>query len=121
MRPLTSSNFSIEGMLLSMLIRRRAPQNPCVMVTACTGTLRSFANGDLSTNRTPSSLQSGLDAFESCKNEEGRELCTGQPATAAAEMAEPTNWRRENREYWDILTSWNSYSYYRTYPQTINI
>jgi hypothetical protein len=43
MRPFASSSFSMLGMLLATLVSRRAAQKPDVMVTACTGMLRSFA------------------------------------------------------------------------------
>src|SRR5580704_17221541 len=95
MRALASSSFSVEGMLLVTLTSRRAPQKPAVMVTACTGMLRSLAYGDLSTNRTPSSFQDELDASGLCGFAGVRNLSTGIAVIAAAEIAEPTNSRRE--------------------------
>src|SRR6266436_1503201 len=60
MRPLTSSSFPIEGMLLVTLVSRRGDQNPVSIVTARTGTLCSFAYGDLAKFRIPWSRQGGV-------------------------------------------------------------
>src|SRR5882757_7063797 len=57
MRPCCSSSVNIEGMLFSTLILRRLDQKPSVMVTARTGTLRSFAYGEFTRFSTPWSLQ----------------------------------------------------------------
>src|SRR5262249_28104194 len=112
MRPLASSSFSIEGMLFSTLVWRRAAQKPEVIVTACTGTFRSLAWGDLTRFRTPSFFQSEFDeepeALESkvvSSFPDPHRGPSGTEAAAAAETAELTNWRREISGAFVMLTS----------------
>src|SRR5215472_15558467 len=117
MRPLASSNFSIDGMLFSKFVWRRAAQKPEGMVTACTGTFRNLAWGDWTRLSTPWFFQWGFveeptaedDAVSSFRD--GDRWLSGMEATAAVEMAEPTNWRREISGLFVMLTSqknWDS-------------
>src|SRR5215470_15282151 len=98
MRPLPSSNFSIEGMLFSTFVRRRAPQKPEVIVTACTGTFRSLAWGDLARFKTPWSFGSAFSGeFGDAENDvlllpAGHEsFPSGSAAAVIAETVEFTN------------------------------
>src|SRR5579872_1122119 len=104
-RPFASSSFSIDGMLFSTFVSRRAPQNPCVMVTACTGMLCSLAYGDLSTKSTPSSFQSAVAALAAPPPVAPNKLRTGTELTRAADAAAPTNSRRDNFDLLAILAS----------------
>src|SRR5450755_4383887 len=95
MRPLASSSFSIDGMLLFTFVSRRAPQKPEPIVTACTGMLCNLAKGDLLRKRTPSSFQAGADPSAADSILKLSKVLNGMALTVAAEMADPTNSRRE--------------------------
>src|ERR1700746_2699526 len=106
MRPLTSSSFPMEGMLEFMLVSRRGDQNPASIVTACTGTLRSFAYGDLAKFRMPWSRQagvvvSGADLGSAPRvpmapvNLPRNSCAPGSAENAEADIAEATNFLRE--------------------------
>src|SRR4029077_6847563 len=105
MRPLASSSCSIEGMLFATLVWRRAPQNPSVIVTACTGTLCSLAYGDLSTKSTPSSFQLRSDEPGPLCPEKAISLWSGREPIAVTEIAEPTNARRDICDLLVMLSS----------------
>src|SRR5579862_4783927 len=92
-------------MLLSTFVVRRAPQNPAVIVTACTGILCSFAYGDLSKNSTPSSFQSALGALAPACQVAPSNPRAGTTLTAAADTAAPTNSRRVNFAFFAMLAS----------------
>src|SRR5271163_4935700 len=92
-------------MLLSTLVSRRAPQNPSVIVTACTGMLCNLAYGDLSTKRTPSSFQAGSAALGLPPQDEPKKFGIGTELTVAADNAAPTNSLRDNRDRFDIFAS----------------
>src|ERR1700687_2555868 len=103
-RPLTSSSLPIEGMLLVTLVSRRGDQNPVSIVTACTGTLCSFAYRDLAKFRTPWSRQAGVvvSATEFCCRPPSapanplKSFCApGNTEIAEADIAEATNFLRE--------------------------
>jgi len=64
MRPLTSSSLPIEGMLLVTFVSRRGDQIPPQIITACTGTLRSFAYGDFAKLRIPCRARPELSSAE---------------------------------------------------------
>ena len=115
MRPLASSSFSMEGMLFSTFTCRRAAQKPEAMVTACMGTFRNLAWGDLTRFSTPSSFHSKpVEAPTAAEPDGGSfsldrgRLLSGRAAIVAAEMAEPTNWRREISGLFVIPTSLRS-------------
>src|SRR5216683_5585907 len=106
MRPLTSSSLPIDGMLLVTLISRRGDQNPASIVTACTGTLCSFAYGDLARFRIPWSRHCGVvvSATELCAASRvpiarvklPKSFCApGSTEIAEADIAEATNFLRE--------------------------
>src|SRR5208282_1785775 len=92
-------------MLFSTFVSRRAPQNPCVIVTACTGMLCSLAYGDFSTKSTPSSFQSALAALAPPLQAAPNSPCIGTELSVAADTAAPTNSRRDNFGLLAILAS----------------
>ena len=53
MRPCSSNSSCIDGMLEATLVARRFAQKPSWIVTARTGTLRSFAYGEWARFSTP--------------------------------------------------------------------
>src|SRR4029077_2178450 len=91
-------------MLLVTFVSRRGDQNPASIVTACTGTLRSFAYGDFAKLRIPSARQAGVVVS-------GTGFCSRPPRTsvnplksfcapgsteiAEADIAVETNFLRE--------------------------
>src|SRR6266852_262155 len=104
MRPLTSSSFPIEGILAVTFVSRRGDQNPASIVTACTGTLRSFAYGDLAKFRIPWSRQAGVvvSATEFCSRPPKASVnplkvfcAPGSTEIAEADIAEVRNFLRE--------------------------
>src|ERR1700682_1369432 len=104
MRPLTSRSFPIDGMLAFTFVSRRGDQNPASIVTACTGTLCSFAYGEFARFRMPWSRQAGVvvSATESCSrpprapvNPIKRFGAPGSTEIAEADIAEATNFLRE--------------------------
>src|SRR5882724_3785423 len=108
MRPLASSNFSIEGILFLTLTSRRCAQKPFSMVTACTGTFLSLACCDFARLRMPWSRQGGVavSATEDCRGISRvpllgavRALRSSRPGrkqeTVAEESAEEMNCLRE--------------------------
>src|SRR5436853_6925854 len=108
MRPLASSNFSSEGILLLTLTSRRCAQKPFSIVSACTGTFLSFAYGDFARLRMPWSRQGGFFVSATCEcgaNSRvplfgaARAAKTARPGCqeeiVAAETTEETNCLRE--------------------------
>src|SRR6266481_704889 len=107
MRPLTSRSLPMEGMLEFTFVSRRGDQKPDSIVTACTGTLRSFAYGDFVRFRTAWSRQAGLvvSATEFCSgtgmpigalNSRNSFCALGNTEIADADRADDTNFLREN-------------------------
>src|ERR1700732_1191669 len=105
MRPLTSSSLPMEGMLALTFVSRRGDQNPLSIVTACTGTLRSFAYGDFAKFKTPWSRHAGfvVSGTEFCSSPRAptvpkpvkRLRTPGTTEIAEADTAEDTNFLRE--------------------------
>jgi hypothetical protein len=105
MRPLTSRSLPIDGMLALTFVSRRGDQNPASIVTACTGTLCSFALGDLAKFRIPWSRQAGVagrvtDSCPSLPEATANPLrsfgAPGKTEIAEADIAEVTNFLREH-------------------------
>src|SRR5713226_9243446 len=106
MRPFTSSSLPMEGMLAFTFVSRRGDQNPASIVTACTGTLCSFAYGDLARFRIPWPRHCGVvvSATELCAASRvpiarvklPKSFCApGSTEIAEADIAEATNFLRE--------------------------
>src|SRR5215467_3454755 len=120
MRPLPSSSFSIDGMLFSTLVSRRAPQKPEVIVTACTGTFRNLACGDFARFNTPWSFHPGfVEEFTGVEGDADlprgghARLPRGSEPAAAAETAVLTNCRREISERFVISAPQQSHEFKR--------
>src|SRR5271154_6158937 len=115
MRPCSSSSVRMEGMLFSTLVLRRFDQKPSSIVTARTGTVWSFANGEFVRFSTPWSCHGRIgdavapvsaaadeDGVPSAKESAG----LARKEAAVVVTAVERNRRRETSRSELITTSW---------------